>query len=334
MHGNKEIDELSGTETTGHEWDGIKELNTPLPRWWLWTFYGSHRLGDRLCRSCIPAMPLIGGATPRACSAGRAAASSTSRWTRPQCGAQADLVARSPTDVADIIANPELAALRPCGRRVAVQGELHPVPRLGRRRVRPAIPTSTTTTGSGAARRRRSTRRSRTAPATQADEDTRTSEMPAFGEDAFLDRDQIDEVAGYVLSLSGMDHDAGTRRGQDAVRRQLRLLPWRGRPGRHHGSARRRSTTPSGSTAARPRRSSPRSQSPRQGVMPAWGAKPRRHGGQGTGRLRPQPRRRAVDRRRRGLCPMTIGAARGAERWGCQQMLDMLQSRVFLSVRR
>jgi cytochrome c oxidase cbb3-type subunit 3 len=25
--------------TTGHSWDGIEELNTPLPRWWLWTFY-------------------------------------------------------------------------------------------------------------------------------------------------------------------------------------------------------------------------------------------------------------------------------------------------------
>ena len=37
----KEIDETSGTETTGHEWDGIKELNTPLPRWWLWVFYAS-----------------------------------------------------------------------------------------------------------------------------------------------------------------------------------------------------------------------------------------------------------------------------------------------------
>ena len=23
----------------GHEWDGIEELNTPLPRWWLWMFY-------------------------------------------------------------------------------------------------------------------------------------------------------------------------------------------------------------------------------------------------------------------------------------------------------
>src|SRR5947207_11604736 len=25
--------------TTGHAWDGIRELNTPLPRWWLWLFY-------------------------------------------------------------------------------------------------------------------------------------------------------------------------------------------------------------------------------------------------------------------------------------------------------
>ncbi len=27
--------------TTGHEWDGIQELNTPLPRWWLWLFYAT-----------------------------------------------------------------------------------------------------------------------------------------------------------------------------------------------------------------------------------------------------------------------------------------------------
>ncbi len=37
----KQIDELTGTATTGHDWDGIHELNTPLPRWWLWTFYAT-----------------------------------------------------------------------------------------------------------------------------------------------------------------------------------------------------------------------------------------------------------------------------------------------------
>ena len=39
MADNKRIDTPTGTETVGHEWDGIEELNTPLPRWWLWTFY-------------------------------------------------------------------------------------------------------------------------------------------------------------------------------------------------------------------------------------------------------------------------------------------------------
>ena len=41
MAETKRIDQPTGTETVGHEWDGIEELNTPLPRWWLWTFYAS-----------------------------------------------------------------------------------------------------------------------------------------------------------------------------------------------------------------------------------------------------------------------------------------------------
>lgn len=35
----KEKDALSGVETTGHEWDGLRELNNPLPKWWLYIFY-------------------------------------------------------------------------------------------------------------------------------------------------------------------------------------------------------------------------------------------------------------------------------------------------------
>jgi cytochrome c oxidase cbb3-type subunit III len=35
----KHMDAITGTATTGHEWDGLRELNTPLPRWWLWLFY-------------------------------------------------------------------------------------------------------------------------------------------------------------------------------------------------------------------------------------------------------------------------------------------------------
>lgn len=36
---NVEKDAITGQETTGHEWDGIKELNTPMPKWWLYTYY-------------------------------------------------------------------------------------------------------------------------------------------------------------------------------------------------------------------------------------------------------------------------------------------------------
>jgi cytochrome c oxidase cbb3-type subunit 3 len=39
MSDKPHVDAVTGTVTTGHEWDGIRELNTPLPRWWLWTLY-------------------------------------------------------------------------------------------------------------------------------------------------------------------------------------------------------------------------------------------------------------------------------------------------------
>lgn len=39
MSNKNEIDNVTGVETTGHTWDGIKELNNPAPRWWLIVFY-------------------------------------------------------------------------------------------------------------------------------------------------------------------------------------------------------------------------------------------------------------------------------------------------------
>ena len=56
------IDETSGVETTGHEWDGIQELNNPLPRWWLWTFYITIIWGIGYTIA-YPAWPMISGAT-------------------------------------------------------------------------------------------------------------------------------------------------------------------------------------------------------------------------------------------------------------------------------
>jgi len=56
------VDSLSGQTTTGHEWDGIRELNTPLPRWWLWTFYATI-LFSLIYWVVYPSWPLITGFT-------------------------------------------------------------------------------------------------------------------------------------------------------------------------------------------------------------------------------------------------------------------------------
>ena len=59
---DKKTDDVTGVETTGHSWDGIQELNNPLPRWWLWTFYITIIWGIGYTIA-YPAWPLISGAT-------------------------------------------------------------------------------------------------------------------------------------------------------------------------------------------------------------------------------------------------------------------------------
>lgn len=58
----KNVDDATGVETTGHEWDGIKELNNPLPRWWLWCLYLTIIWGIGYVIA-YPAWPLVNGAT-------------------------------------------------------------------------------------------------------------------------------------------------------------------------------------------------------------------------------------------------------------------------------
>ncbi len=59
---DKHIDEVSGVATTGHEWDGIRELDNPMPRWWLWTFYATI-VWAAAYTIAFPAWPLVSSAT-------------------------------------------------------------------------------------------------------------------------------------------------------------------------------------------------------------------------------------------------------------------------------
>lgn len=59
---DKHIDEVTGVVTTGHEWDGIRELDNPMPRWWLWTFYATI-VWALAYTIAYPAWPLVSSAT-------------------------------------------------------------------------------------------------------------------------------------------------------------------------------------------------------------------------------------------------------------------------------
>jgi cytochrome c oxidase cbb3-type subunit 3 len=59
---NKRIDAPTGTETVGHEWDGIEELDTPMPRWWVISFWATIVWGI-VYVVLYPAIPLANSAT-------------------------------------------------------------------------------------------------------------------------------------------------------------------------------------------------------------------------------------------------------------------------------
>ncbi len=63
---DKEVDTATGIETTGHEWDGIKELTNPLPRWWLYIWYASivWSVIYWVFMPAWPALPGMGSNTP------------------------------------------------------------------------------------------------------------------------------------------------------------------------------------------------------------------------------------------------------------------------------
>jgi len=59
---DKQIDEFSGVSTTGHEWDGIKELDNPMPRWWVIVYYATI-VWAAVYVIAYPAWPLVRTAT-------------------------------------------------------------------------------------------------------------------------------------------------------------------------------------------------------------------------------------------------------------------------------
>lgn len=200
-----ETDALSGTQTTGHKWDGIKELDSPLPRWWVWTYYATivWALGYVIA---YPAIPLVSDATKgvlgwssRALVAEEIAAVETSR--------QGLLARIDQSSVSQIRDDAELNQFALAGGASAFAvncSQCHGSGAEGSKGYPNLNDDDWLWGGSLDAIQASITHGIRSSD----DDDTRVSEMPAFGTDEILGKGEITDVANFVRSLSGLDSDA------------------------------------------------------------------------------------------------------------------------------
>jgi cytochrome c oxidase cbb3-type subunit 3 len=200
-----EKDAISGTETTGHEWDGIKELNTPLPRWWLYVFYAT------IAWSVVwwilyPAIPGITDYSRGILGYDqRAELRETMATAR---AAQAEFLERiAAASLEEIHADPDLRSFAIAGGRTAFADNCatcHGLGGSGQAGGYPVLADDDWLWGGTLDDIHETIRYGiRHEPA-----ETRVSEMPAFGALEMLTPDQISDVAEHVQSLSGMSVDA------------------------------------------------------------------------------------------------------------------------------
>ena len=212
MADHKRIDEVTGTSTSGHEWDGIEELDTPMPRWWLWSLYATIVWGIAYV-ILYPAWPMVHGATEGVLG-----------WTsRGQLEAEmrADAARRAPvmnaiaaTPIADLPAKPELM-------QAAVQGgaaafrvhcvQCHGAGGAGVKTLYPSLTDDDWLWGGDLSTIEYTIAHGIRNPDHDA---TRTSLMPAFGRDGILDAGQIADVVSHVRVISRQEKpSASSARG-------------------------------------------------------------------------------------------------------------------------
>ncbi len=194
-------------ETTGHSWDGIEEFNNPLPRWWVWVFYGTIVWG-LWYTIAYPAWPMISSVTQGylGYNARDNVAAEIKRFDDANGEIKAKLVA---ADLNAIGADPELAGyaeragaavfrtnFAQCHGSGAAGFEGKGYPNL--------LDDDWLWGGTMEDIHLTVTHGIRNT----TDADARYSEMPKFGVDGILDETQIAQVAEHVLAISGQEHDA------------------------------------------------------------------------------------------------------------------------------
>lgn len=199
-HRKHMIDKATDTETTGHEWDGIRELNTPLPRWWLWMFYMTiiWSIGYWIV---YPTWPLVSSYTSGLVGwHSRQAILDDLAALREQRAALVGRIAATPLE--SILSDQSLLDFARAQGRTAFADNCAPCHGAGGGGAKgyPNLNDDEWLWGGKlddiAFTIRHGIR--------STDENTRMGSMPAFGRDKILSRADILTVADYVRSLSGL----------------------------------------------------------------------------------------------------------------------------------
>lgn len=197
-------DDVTGKTTTGHEWDGIRELNTPLPKWWLMVLYASivWSIGYWVV---YPAWPSLTSYTKGVIAYNSRAELSKELASFEDSQSQwLSLIERS--SVEEIEQDPELLNFALAGGRAAFNENCAPCHATGGAGLPgfPILADDEWIWGGTLADIQQTIQHG---IRTSDDETTRITDMPRFGLDGLLERKQVNDVAEYVLSLSGRSTD-------------------------------------------------------------------------------------------------------------------------------
>lgn len=200
----QEIDEVTGQPTTGHEWDGIKELNSPIPRWWVYTFYVTVAWGIAFMIA-MPSIPLVNDYTKGLLgfSQREAVRMEIEEARAAQAGFRDRIEQASLEETQDI---PDLLDFAFAGGKSAFAvncSQCHGAGGAGA----PGYPNLNDDAWiwGGSPEQILDTIR----VGIRSDHpDTRFNQMPAFQADELLTRDEVADVTEYVLRISGQSHEA------------------------------------------------------------------------------------------------------------------------------
>jgi cytochrome c oxidase cbb3-type subunit 3 len=197
-----EKDGLTGRETTGHEWDGLKELNTPLPKWWLYTFYACIAF-SAVWVVIYPSWPGWRGTS--GWIAREAIVAEVEEANARNAPMMARLREATPTQIA---ADPQLRDFALAGGRVAFANNCascHGAGGQGAVGGYPALVDDDWLWGGSMEAIQATIRHG---IRNIEDDEARNSVMPRFGADGLLTAAQMSDVAEYVMSMTGRSTDA------------------------------------------------------------------------------------------------------------------------------